>query len=573
MVINLSEQSSWSAIVEGNETLLDRVRRHGHERPDARAIIDGDRNVTLTFAQLQLGYEALASILARKGLTVGNRIAVFSRDPALTIIAMLASWRLGAVYVGLNHNLSGELLTRQVIDADLSAIVTDDQLRPVLNAAAPNANALAIAPNALLAGDGEEAGTESNGSQTPELPHYQQPSPLADAAIVFTSGTTGPAKAVRLSHRWIDHYTFLARTMLEEDDVVYCDLPLYHVGGAFSLVGRALWRGVPVAVWSKFSTSGFWKRIEEVGATCAILLDVMAPWVREAADRSSRSTLRTVHLQPLPKDFRKLAQELGLTIVTCGFGQTETGAVCAAVLSCVPQSDESLATVAWRDRYLEKARGLGVTVMSPTAAVPDGYAGSPSPMLEIKVAGSNGEAVGAGETGALLVRSSHPGVLLSGYQNRSTESIEGSAGRWFETGDFVRNLGPSGIAFVERSSGFMRVRGENVSAAEVEAVIQSLPEVKMVAAVGVPAAAGLEDDIAVFVVPRAGMVCEPQTIHDFSASRMPRYMRPTIVRICDALPLTPTGKIEKGKLKALLIQERASGLDAPPAFGEEGPGT
>lgn len=122
------------------------------------------------------------------------------------------------------------------------------------------------------------------------------------ANVIYTSGTTGPAKGVVQPFRWLAQYTFNLRLPVTGADVIYNDLPMYHVGGAIANVARAAWAGCEVAVWNRFSPTDFWRRVESRGVTTAILLDVMIPWLMKAPEDPGdrRNTLNKVHMQPLP---------------------------------------------------------------------------------------------------------------------------------------------------------------------------------------------------------------------------------------------------------------------------------
>src|SRR5699024_5565456 len=126
--------------------------------------------------------------------------------------------------------------------------------------------------------------------------------PGMTANIIYTSGTTGPSKGVIQSHRWVNAYTWLGREMLDPDDVIYSDLPMYHIAGVHWLVTRALWVGATVSVWNRFSASRFWKRIAAHGCTSTVLLNVMLSYLLGAEpDNADRyNTLNKVHMQPLP---------------------------------------------------------------------------------------------------------------------------------------------------------------------------------------------------------------------------------------------------------------------------------
>jgi carnitine-CoA ligase len=109
--------------------------------------------------------------------------------------------------------------------------------------------------------------------------------------------------------------------------------------------------------------------------------------------------------------------------------------------------------------------------------------------------------------------------------------------------------------FVDRMGGYFRVRGENVSSYEVESVLNSHFKIRAAAAVPVPARVGNEDDIAVFIELNDREELSEDELRAFTAKEMPKYMQPAYVRFVSALPITPTSKIEKYKLKQTISSE------------------
>jgi acyl-CoA synthetase (AMP-forming)/AMP-acid ligase II len=102
--------------------------------------------------------------------------------------------------------------------------------------------------------------------------------------------------------------------LLHPDDVVYNDLLLYHVGGTFANIARAAWDGCTVAAWEKFNPFEFWNRINASGATSAILIDVIIPWlmIPEETPEDRRNTLKHIHMQPLPEYHHTVARRFGM---------------------------------------------------------------------------------------------------------------------------------------------------------------------------------------------------------------------------------------------------------------------
>ena len=103
---------------------------------------------------------------------------------------------------------------------------------------------------------------------------------------------------------------------MTQEDVVYNDLPLYHVGGAFANVARAAYAGCTVGLWDKFSPQQFWKRIKACQASSTILLDVMIPWLMNAepSPEDRNNTLNKIHMQPLPKYHNEVAKRFGFRL-------------------------------------------------------------------------------------------------------------------------------------------------------------------------------------------------------------------------------------------------------------------
>jgi crotonobetaine/carnitine-CoA ligase len=119
---------------------------------------------------------------------------------------------------------------------------------------------------------------------------------------------------------------------------------------------------------------------------------------------------------------------------------------------------------------------------------------------------------------------------------------------WFHTGDLARQDADGFFYFVGRRTDSIRRRGENISAFEVEEVVKLHAAVLDAAAYGVPSEL-TEDDVMVAVVARAGHTVDPAELVGFCASRMGRHMVPRYVDIVDALPRTPTEKVEKIRLR------------------------
>jgi crotonobetaine/carnitine-CoA ligase len=168
--------------------------------------------------------------------------------------------------------------------------------------------------------------------------------------------------------------------------------------------------------------------------------------------------------------------------------------------------------------------------------------------FELRIANEHDEPVASDTMGEILVRSSEPCALMLGYDGDAHATLAAWRDLWFHTGDagYVDDHG--NLYFLGRVRDVMRVRGESVSAFEVEEVISEVNGVLEVAAIAVPAELG-GDDVKIVVVPRAGATLDPQALVTHAAAKLPRFAVPRYVEIVDALPKTETNKVRKNVLR------------------------
>jgi crotonobetaine/carnitine-CoA ligase len=571
----MTPEQTFAQMVAQGDIALDKLAECAKRTPDKTFIHYGEDGVRLTFAQFVDITDRFAGGLLEAGVAPGDSVSVLTRNSLVSAIAMFGIWRAGCLFAPINFNFKGPQLSYQLADTRPAALVTDPSFLEILEEIGASACPPRLVIHTPKAGDHDHAGATfpsdfgdatlldfaalcAHRAKAPPV----SPGPFDLANIVYTSGTTGPSKGVLQNFRWINQYTFFLRAFTSENDVIYCDLPLYHVGGAFALLARAVWKGNTVGLWDRFSPTQFWERIAEVGATYAILLDVMTPWLLGAPPRDGDrgNTLSIVHMQPLPPNHREVATRFGVDFVTAGFGQTESGNPFVGMIDEL--GDEEGARSAARKGYSrtqmrELCNQLGVLVVDGAAKLPTGFMGKPSPLLEVAILDDDDNRCAPGVVGQLGIRPRFPGLLLQEYFRKPEATLKTFRNLWFHTGDACAEIpdGSGVYRFVDRMGGFFRVRGENVSSFEVEALISRHPKVQATAALPIPAAEGSEDDIVAFVQPVAGEQPTEAEIRDHARAVMPKYMIPRHIRFVEALPVTPTNKVEKYKLKQQIAKE------------------
>lgn len=319
------------------------------------------------------------------------------------------------------------------------------------------------------------------------------PAPVAPgdpAAILFTSGTTGTPKGVVCPHeQWYWWGVVSGRALgIGAGDVLYTNLPLFHTN-ALNAFWQAVLAGATYILGPRFSASAFWERVTEAGATVTYLLGPMVSILLRRGDDAPGHRLRVALAPGTPAGVaHEFTARYGVRLVD-GWGSTETNFVLAGE---------------------------------------PGTLGRPQHPFEARV----------GEDGELLVRTREPGAFATGYLGSPP------FGEWFATGDRARVDADGVFHFVDRIKEVVRRRGETVSTHEVEQALLAHPAVSAAAVVGVPSELG-EEEVMAFVV---GAV-EPEELLRSCEPRLPYFAVPRYVEVVRELPLTPTGKIEKYKLR------------------------
>ena len=172
------------------------------------------------------------------------------------------------------------------------------------------------------------------------------------------------------------------------------------------------------------------------------------------------------------------------------------------------------------------------------------------PHFEVAIHDENDDSLPAGQAGEIVVRPLEPGVMCDGYFGMPERTLESWRNLWFHTGDIGRMDEQGRFYFMHRISERIRVKGEMISAYEVEESVLTHPDVQDCAAIGVPSEMG-EEDVKLFVVRKNGTEITSEDLIQHCRERMARFMVPKHIVFLNEMPRTSTGKPEKGKLAAL----------------------
>ncbi|HEU0157721.1 MAG TPA: AMP-binding protein [Hyphomicrobiaceae bacterium] len=467
------------------------------------AILGGE---ALSFAALDRTSRALGAWLRAKGLGPGDRVALMLRNGETALSLMLALARTGSIWVPINTQAVGDGLAYVLGHAEPSLIIADSDQLPALSACGVAAAARAIAV--------EDAAREAARAPASEALMVVPP---ADApfAIMYTSGTTGRPKGVLVSHRMLRLSGEAAALVADPSpgDVLYLWEPLFHIGGAQMLV-LPLIRDVTLAIAERFSARGFWTDVQGKGAShihfLGGILQILLKQPPGPLDRGHG--VRIAWGGGCPVDVWQAFQDrFGVEIREC-YGMTECSSVTTANLDA-----------------------------------PIGSVGKPVPWFDVAVLDAAGRPVAPGVRGEMVVTERLGGALTRGYFKDGDATARAFRAQAFLTGDLVSYDSDGNYYFHGRMTDSVRVRGENVTALEVESVARTHPAVEDCAMIGVAAEVG-EAEIKLFVTLRQGVELEPQELSAWLADRLPRYQRPRYITVLDAFERTPSARIMKHAL-------------------------
>lgn len=462
-----------------------------------------------------------AGALAAAGVARGDRIAVMCGNRVEFLESFLGAGWLGASTVPVNTASMGPQIEYFLANSEAKLLVIEDSFLERLataDLARTGLREIWVVGEANAGGWQAPAGVRvaayPKGGE-PVAPAPMQPGdPLA---ILYTSGTTGPAKGVVCPHAQYFWWGVNSAEVLGvgADDVLCTTLPLFHIN-ALNTFAQASLTGGKVVFEPRFSASGFWPTMRASGATVVYLLGAMVPiLLAQPEGEGERDHRVRTGLGPGVPSAAGAAfkARTGVSLLE-GYGSTETN----FAIATAPDSP----------------RG--------------GVMGWLRPGFQARVADEDDVELPAGEAGELLLRADEPHAFASGYFNMPEKTVEAWRNLWFHTGDRVVRDADGAFRFVDRIKDAIRRRGENISSFEVEQVLLSHPGVASCAVYPVRSELA-EDEVMAALVAREGAAIDPAELARFCEGRLPYFAVPRYIDVLADLPRTENGKVQKFKLR------------------------
>lgn len=437
--------------------------------------------------------------LRAAGVSRGDRVAILCANRAEFLEVFLGCGWIGAIAVPINTAAMRPQIEYYLSNSSAKLLVTEARFL----------ERLPSVPGLWLIGESYSPGGGATEAEDLE--------PGDTLAILYTSGTTGPAKGVTCPHA--QYYWWGVNTAsilgVGPSDVLCTTLPLFHIN-ALNTFAQAALTGCRATFEPRFSASEFWPTVAARGATVIYLLGAMVPILLAQKEHPhERAHGVRVGLGPgVPAvALEAFRARTGIRLIE-GYGSTETNFVIATAFD------------------------------TPFR----GVMGWVRPGFDARVVDAQDAELPAGEPGELALRADAPFAFATGYFGMPEKTLEAWRNLWFHTGDRVLREVDGAFRFIDRIKDAIRRRGENVSSFEVEQVLLAHPDVAAAAVYAVGSELA-EDEVMAAVVPQPGRAIDPAALAAFCEPRLPKFAIPRYIDVLGELPRTESGKVQKYNLK------------------------
>ena len=508
---------------EGQKVNLGQLLQNSAEQHGPKAFVtQAETGECLTYAE----FNQLTNHIARGliGLGVGDKeyVAIMLPSCIQFLASSYALKKIGAIEVAVNNNIRGPSLGRMINLTKCKILITSGEYLQQLSEVAEDLDyleqiimtddhrpakklfpSLEILPwQSILGESSSNLSCQASDDET--------------AVILFTSGTTGVSKGCDIPHR---SSVRAAESMIEafnltEKDCVYTPYPLYHVGATQYDILPAMMVGGQAIMRQGFSLSNFWSDICRYKATWFMSMGSVQQllWSAAPCTEETQHNLRFIWGTPLSVNHDDFEARFHLKLVRgTGYGSTEAGAV------ALPLFDKS---------------GAGKVL--------DRY--------KVAVVDEDDNELPVGEPGELVIRPLEPAIMASKYIGMPEETANAWRNSWFYTADLAKLDEEGNLYWLARLSERIRVKGEMVSAYEIEEGIFTHPAVIDCAVIGIPDGTG-EEQVKAFVTLKENKTLALEELRLFCAPIMSRFMNPTALEVLKEMPHTQTGKPAKAELQ------------------------
>ena len=454
----------------GRDDTLPLVVERNANRTGDRLFLEEVTGRTQTYAETHAAAQAWARAFRAAGVGPGDRVLAFMPTCIETVNVWIGLGWLRATQVPINTDFRGEMLRFVLENARASILVCASRWLEAVHDVADTLTELKTivvydAGDEILPTDGrfQLISGERFLADGPADGELEGPEPHDPGMMMYTSGTTGTSKGVLLP--WAN-FANAGRHIgppsedLSADDILFSPFPMFHASGTWWLCAMAN-AGAKLILREKFSTDDYWDDIRRHSCTVTMLLGAMGNFVVRQPPRpdDADNPLRVVLLVPMLESVDEFERRFDVDTYTV-YGMTE----------------------------------LGIVTRSPSNRIDNASCGQARPDLEVRIMDSFDHEAPNGEVGEIAVRPHQPWTSFVGYFEMTEATRLSWQNLWFHTGDAARRDDAGNYYFVDRIKDAIRRRGENISSAEVEALVLRFDPILECAAVAAPSEWG-EDEV------------------------------------------------------------------------------
>jgi len=495
--------------------------------PDREALFDIHTGKRYTYAELNERASRLANFLSERfGVQKGDRVSILAHNGVAYVDLLYGLGKIGAIFAPLNWRLTGRELIYIVNDCQPKVLIRGAEFVPVLNEMRNDIQVehfISVEGAEVPGSQCYETLLEQASVAEPLRPPLEADDPYC---ILYTSGTTGRPKGAVLPHRQIlwNAINTVISWGLGERDVSPILTPMFHSGGLFVFLVPLFYAGGRIVLARTFEPEESMEIIVE--EKCTVILGVptlLQVWMNSpyfAGADFSRVHFFISGGAPCPPALIEAWSKAKKVPMRQGYGLTEVG------VNCFAMTDEDA---------LRKAGSVGKPIFHS----------------QMRLVDAEGRDAPVGETGELVIAGPH---VCTGYWNNQEATAQVLKDGWFHTGDMARMDAEGYFYIVGRYKDMIISGGENVYAAEVEAVFREHNSVADAALIGQPDEKWGEVGLMIVAL-NDGRAASAEELLAFCQGRLAKYKIPKRVEFMDALPYSPYGKVMKAELRKKWVVE------------------
>lgn len=495
--------------------------------PDREAFYDLVSGVRYSYKELDERANCAANFLyERYGVRKGDRVSILAHNSIAYVDLLFGLGKIGAIFAPLNWRLTSRELTYIVNDCQPKVLVVGPEFASVFDEMKESIqlkNVLSLEEADIPAAESYEGSLSQASVLEPERPPIGEDDGYC---ILYTSGTTGRPKGAVLPHRqilWNAINTVISWGLCERD-VSPILTPMFHSGGLFVFLVPLFYAGGRIVMARSFDPDASLQLIMD--ERCTVILGVptlFQVWMN--SPRFEDADFSYVHFfisggAPCPPTLIEAWSKAKGVIMRQGYGLTEVG------VNCFSMTDEDA---------LRKMGSVGKPIFHS----------------QMRLADVDGKDVAVGETGELIIKGPH---VCAGYWNNPAATSESLHNGWFHTGDMARMDEEGYFYIVGRFKDMIISGGENVYAAEVEAIFREHACVQDAALIGQPDEKWGEVGLMI-VACKPDQTVTAEELLQFCQRHLANYKIPKRIEFVESLPYSPYGKVMKAELRKLFAGE------------------